>query len=205
MKRAFTIWQFLFLIAVLVIIAAIVFPVAVRHPESHGNSCQSNLKNIGLAFQQYLQDNNEKFPVVTSSGAAFGWAGALQPYIKSPQVFQCSSETNSQSSGPRVSGYTDYWMNSRLSGQPQGILASSSLTFVSGDGNDGKDVTNARYAIRAIPEAWKVNKTSPLDRHLEGANYGFADGHVKWFQDIKIAQMNPDASAVTGQVTFALK
>ena len=115
MRRAFTIWQFLLLIAVLIILAAILFPIFARKPEPHRSGCQSNLKNIGLVFQQYFQDYNEKFPVVVTGGSAFGWVDAFQPYIKSTEVFQCSSEgaTRPTDLQPRAIGYTDYWMNSR--------------------------------------------------------------------------------------------
>lgn len=210
MKRAFTIWQLLLLLAVLCILAAIIFPIIARERENEhppNGICMSNLKNIGLGFQQYLQDYNEKFPVVTSGGSVFGWADALQPYMKSTQVFQCPLEQTGQSPDPAPSsaGYTDYWMNARLSGRSQSLLASTSLTILNGDGNDGTDVTDARYAIHSIPEAWKKNANSPLNRFVEGANYGFADGHVKWIQADKMAAMKPNAATTSGNTSFALK
>ena len=50
--------------------------------------------------------------------------------------------------------------------------------LLSGDGNDGTDATNARYSLSELPDAWH-NADAPALRHLDGANYAFADGHVK--------------------------
>jgi hypothetical protein len=63
---------------------------------------------------QYSQDYDERFPYFgmnaaanTNSGNPFGWADALQPYIKSTQVFQCPSETNGPNLDPTQDGYTE--------------------------------------------------------------------------------------------------
>jgi prepilin-type processing-associated H-X9-DG protein len=209
MKRGFTLWQLIGLLALLGIIAAILFPVFARKRENdgHRNPCQSNLKNIGLAFQQYLQDYDEKFPPVASGGAAYGWADALQPYLKSTQIFQCASEPDARkpTTNPRVAGYTDYWYNVRLAKLKQSEVTASALTFLSGDGNDGSDKTDARYAISTIPKTWIGNNNSPLYRHLEGANYGYVDGHVRWHAASQIEALDLSASPKAGSPTFAWK
>lgn len=79
------------LLGFLAIVAAVLFPVFARrsHVEYPRSSCQSQLKQIGWGFLQYTQDYNEKLPLVSTQQ---GWVGALLPYTKSEQIFQCSSE-----------------------------------------------------------------------------------------------------------------
>lgn len=99
-NRGFTLIELLVVIAIIAILAAILFPVFGRARENARRaSCQSNLKQISLGMAQYTQDYDEKWPSGTKGvgGVLFGqgWAGSIQPYLKSTQIFQCSSESSS--------------------------------------------------------------------------------------------------------------
>jgi prepilin-type N-terminal cleavage/methylation domain-containing protein/prepilin-type processing-associated H-X9-DG protein len=65
MKRSrlgFTLIELLVVIAIIGILAAMVFPVFARARESARKAvCLSNIKNIALAIQMYLADNNDTF------------------------------------------------------------------------------------------------------------------------------------------------
>jgi prepilin-type N-terminal cleavage/methylation domain-containing protein/prepilin-type processing-associated H-X9-DG protein len=62
-RRGFTLIELLVVIAIIGILAAMVFPVFARARESARKAvCLSNVKNIALAFQMYLADNNDTFP-----------------------------------------------------------------------------------------------------------------------------------------------
>src|SRR3954469_4332065 len=86
--RGFTLIELLVVIAIIAILAAILLPVFARARENaRRTSCQSNLKQIGLSIQQYVQDNDERFPVEdTNDPATVGWALSIQPYAKSEQL-----------------------------------------------------------------------------------------------------------------------
>ncbi|UCC67841.1 MAG: type II secretion system protein, partial [Armatimonadota bacterium] len=59
----FTLIELLVVIAIIGILAAMVFPVFARARESARKAvCLSNVKNIALAFQMYLADNNDTMP-----------------------------------------------------------------------------------------------------------------------------------------------
>jgi prepilin-type N-terminal cleavage/methylation domain-containing protein/prepilin-type processing-associated H-X9-DG protein len=127
-KRGFTLIELLVVIAIIAILASILFPVFARARENARRaSCQSNLKQIALGIKQYIQDYDERFPMVSwnlSSGGnpqAFGWTAAIKPYTKSDQMFQCPSQPNRDNvtlSSPVANsdywGYSDYFYNSNL-------------------------------------------------------------------------------------------
>ena len=215
-KSAFTLIELLVVIAIIAILAAILFPVFARARENaRRSSCSSNIKQIGLGFQQYIQDYDEKYPLVaggaTTTAASGivsqGWAIQMQPYLKSSQIFQCPSETNAPAAGVTTVGntsygtanYSDYWYNSRLAGSSQAQVDQVSSTVINGDGENG----SAAYAFNgenitndaSIPAVTTPLVTTPVRvtlagttaqdfglRHLDGLNYGFADGHVKWLK-----------------------
>jgi prepilin-type N-terminal cleavage/methylation domain-containing protein/prepilin-type processing-associated H-X9-DG protein len=61
--RGFTLIELLVVIAIIGILAAMVFPVFARARESARKAvCLSNVKNIALAMQMYLADNNDTLP-----------------------------------------------------------------------------------------------------------------------------------------------
>jgi prepilin-type N-terminal cleavage/methylation domain-containing protein/prepilin-type processing-associated H-X9-DG protein len=62
-RKGFTLIELLVVIAIIGILAAMVFPVFARARESARKAvCLSNVKNIALAVQMYLADNNDTFP-----------------------------------------------------------------------------------------------------------------------------------------------
>jgi len=204
-KKGFTLIELLVVIAIISILAAILFPVFARARENaRRTSCMSNLKQIGLGILMYSQDYDEKFPQarveLTASKVTatnpYGWADALQPYVKSVQLFQCPSETEGPIDDPTSinPGYSDYWYNRMLSGESQAAVAAVSQTVMNGDGNgnssryNGNGCTSSADALAvdtlctSAIHTVNVGSTNMLGRHLDGANYSFADGHVKWLK-----------------------
>ncbi len=109
--RAFTLIELLVVIAIIAILAAILFPVFGRARENaRRSSCQSNLKQIGLATMQYVQDYDEKLiPAVRFDASSLptnaGWHVLAQPYLKSTQIMQCPSDPST------VVGASGYWFD----------------------------------------------------------------------------------------------
>jgi len=119
--RGFTLIELLVAIAIIAILAAILFPVFARAREkARQATCQSNLKQNGMGIIQYIQDYDEILPIGylntdgsgnnnTSTGACqyfanwyngtnYGgngltpsWMDMIQPYTKSTQILYCPS------------------------------------------------------------------------------------------------------------------
>ena len=122
-KHGFTLIELLVVIAIIAILAAILFPVfAQAREKARQASCQSNLKQIGLAFKMYVQDYDEKWPQSSpitccsngrlgSVGQDFGFNGwisnALRPYTKNQQIYICPSLNQNGFNDPYSNGGTD--------------------------------------------------------------------------------------------------
>ena len=78
------------------------------------------------------------------------WSDATEPYYRSSLVLDCPADTN---------GKPSYQFGPTLRGKEAGKLTDPANAVMLFESDDGKSVV------------W---------RHNDGANYGYADGHIKW-------------------------
>ncbi|HZO90013.1 MAG TPA: prepilin-type N-terminal cleavage/methylation domain-containing protein [Chthonomonadaceae bacterium] len=94
-RRGFTLIELLVVIAIIAILAAILFPVfAQAREKARGIACLSNMRQLGIAFQMYFQDDD--YASIRDTDWSFDhypycWNGWLQPYVKNEQIFKCPS------------------------------------------------------------------------------------------------------------------
>jgi prepilin-type N-terminal cleavage/methylation domain-containing protein/prepilin-type processing-associated H-X9-DG protein len=95
-KKGFTLIELLVVIAIIAILAAILFPVfAQAREKARQTSCLSNLKQIGLAELQYVQDYDERFSGSYQNGpnGRVYYPELVYPYTKNAQIFFCPDST----------------------------------------------------------------------------------------------------------------
>jgi prepilin-type N-terminal cleavage/methylation domain-containing protein/prepilin-type processing-associated H-X9-DG protein len=200
--RAFTLIELLVVIAIIAILAAILFPVFARARENaRRTSCLSNLKQWGLAQMQYAQDYDETF-----SGALKGispntviWVDLLEPYSKSRQMEMCPNGTlytigrEYPSYGLNVNlGYDDSIVKLAAVQDPTGtvMFGDSWAGLASPSEKLGyyyliqpSDIAGycgcSNWYTTAQPSnsQWRGRLTQ---RHFDGTNVVYADGHAKW-------------------------
>ena len=127
----FTLIELLVVVAIISVLAAILFPVFARARENARRaSCLSNMKQIGLGMMQYTQDYDEQYPLakidaqqtdpsmpgskfivtagtVCTAGNCITWMDLLQPYTKSVQIFVCPSARNKENEKFPSYGYSN--------------------------------------------------------------------------------------------------
>ena len=115
MRRGFTLIELLVVVAIIAILAAILFPTFARAKQTaRVVTCLANLKQLGSAFRMYANDHDGDFPMGTDE--LFGntltsvpmlmhnpdpnapvyqkyvWEGAITNYIRDPRAWRCPAD-----------------------------------------------------------------------------------------------------------------
>jgi general secretion pathway protein G len=227
-RRAFTLVELLTVIAIIALLAAIIFPAfSTARGRARQATCQSNLRQIGLGFQMYAQDYDGYLPYARDASDAFVpeiWAfapqacqdrlktmpmlhpvpdalantqvvpslfktGALDPYLKSREIWRCSGDTgfdlldnNDSCNGPcpmdaRPTMYEKY--GASYLWRTAIALAQKPIDALEGRTYDGRIVGPA--GINLLFDGNGSWHGTPLAWGKSGLRYVtlFVDGHVK--------------------------
>jgi prepilin-type N-terminal cleavage/methylation domain-containing protein/prepilin-type processing-associated H-X9-DG protein len=167
--RAFTLVELLVVMAVLGLLAALLMPAFGRANESaRATVCLSNLRQVGLALQIYVQDNNNRLPVLRDVStdpavAATNAFPAIQMVLASQlgntNVLRCPSDS------PHLFERTgsSYSWNSLLNGEDADHLQVLTIPF-------------HPHEVPVVYDKEDFHKARGPDKAV---NYLYADGHIK--------------------------
>ncbi len=187
-QGGFTLVEMVVVVAILLILAGMLLPV-LEHAlgKAEGVSCLSNIRNLALAARLYAGDyDGQIIPArVDDSGGSLGicWDVTIQPYVGNAQLLICPSDETPAAAAGCISYPHSYGINFALA-FVGGYNASSLRLYEIEDptrtilffGLDGRFRSfGADYTADGF-ERFAVN------RHGEGANCAFVDGHAKWLR-----------------------
>jgi len=160
----------LVVLAVIGILAALLLPAVGRAKEAaRATACLSNLRQIGIALQLYVQDNNNRLPVMRdrsfdtnappSTNDLPSVDLVLSNHLGSVKVLRCPSDRELVHERTRSS----YSWNSLLNGQDADHLKVMSIDF----------------DPHQIPVLFDKQSFHRARGEKKGVNYLYADGHIR--------------------------
>ena len=218
----FTLIELLVVIAVIAVLAAILFPVFGQAREkARSNSCQANLKQMGVALNMYQQDYDGMFhkgwnilsPAVNGFGPHTSmsdpidgwthWPWWYGSYVKNVGIFDCPSSPDGTSNitgnnwgndGNYAYNYDGLTRDVNSTVRHESEIEKPAEVFVFFDSGDA--------AVRAGDNDWAGlleeldldhnSKKEGALRHQGRTNMLFADGHVKSITPTQLLKRNAD-------------
>ena len=165
---AFTLVEMLVIIAVIGVLAALLLPTLGRAKESaRATACLSNLRQVGIALQLYVQDHENRLPVmydalISTNGPSTNTTTidiVLSNYLGSPNILRCRSDDKDLFEKTASS----YAWNSLLNGQDA----------------DHLQVFGIQFDPHNIPVLFDKESFHKARGPVRGVNYLYADGRIQ--------------------------
>ena len=171
-RAAFTLIELLLVIAIIAVLAGLLMPVVSKAKEAgRSTACLSNLRQMGIALQAYVGENNNHLPwmrdkvygtnsvPVTNSPALSSPDIVLSNYFGATRLLRCPSDK----AGVFEQSDSSYAWNSLLNGQDADHLV----------------VMNTPFNPHQIPVFYDKEAFHLLRGASNGINFLYADGHIR--------------------------
>jgi len=199
-RNAFTLIELLVTIAIIAVIAALLFPVLSRAKErANRTGCINNLRQINTGVLMYAHDNADTLPHLPvpnpyPNGAAFFYKELMKNYVglsgppKPDNLFICPSEARSPTDGlpstAYIVDYSDYYFNPWLTGRKLTAIKHPSLTALVTETSAG-----VGYSWHQPQPSYVLVNNPPNSRPFLHAAYnnalnevGYVDGHINYIK-----------------------
>lgn len=179
--RAFTLVELLAVIAVIGVLASILFPAvgAVRN-KARSAQCLSNLRQVGAASWLHIHEQKGRLPSIghfRQNGVSFSWTETLRSYVGPGFIGRCPARPDHISDV--TYGWNDLLVTSTGEGLPHGACRTPSATLMLAEVPDDYTAEHIHFsgAARGVTAAF-FRANVRVDVHAASSNYLFVDGHV---------------------------
>jgi prepilin-type N-terminal cleavage/methylation domain-containing protein/prepilin-type processing-associated H-X9-DG protein len=195
--RGFSLVELLVVIAIIGTLAGLLMPAIQQAREAaRRTQCASNLRQVGLAMNQFIDTHNGRFPDTSHTDADKSWIYTVAPFMENVDSIRIcpSDEKGEQRFEQRL---TSYVLNAYLTKEPPSgfvthyrKLIETSKTMVAFELADHKNpiidddhvhnhawFTATRVAQKKVME--QIEKDITTHRHGGAAHYLYADWHVE--------------------------
>ena len=192
-RGGLTLIELLCVVGIIALLAGVLYPVVrVVKANARASACVSNLHQLHIALEAYLQDNDEFFPVaykLHADGTVYSWREAAWPYIRNHGVLRCPEASDSRERELPPWARAHYAMNAWLSdpdlsefGGYQGRQVQHAQVA---DPSKTIELADAGYSNHPCALDWDhfgwidiQEQAVPGARHFGQTNFCFVDGHV---------------------------
>jgi prepilin-type N-terminal cleavage/methylation domain-containing protein/prepilin-type processing-associated H-X9-DG protein len=166
---AFTLVELLVVLAIIAILAALLLPVLGRaKEEARATVCLGNLHQAGLALQIYVQENNNKMPVMRDAPTDPAVAATntfptinqvLLTQLGNTNVLHCPSDLELDF---ETTGSSYAWNN-----------------LLNGENADHLTILTLQFDPQEVPVVFDKDQFHKARGPSKAVNYLYADGHIK--------------------------
>jgi prepilin-type N-terminal cleavage/methylation domain-containing protein len=176
--NAFTLIELLVVIVIIAVLAALLLPAFGRAKESgKGAACISNLRQIGVALQLYVQENNNRLPLMrdrswTTTNDLPSPDRVISNQLGNIRVLLCPSDKwpgQQQKPAPQL-GPTYF---------EQTGCSYSWNSLINGEDADHLSALGLRFDPHQIPLMYDKESFHLARGANKGVNYLYADSHIK--------------------------
>jgi prepilin-type N-terminal cleavage/methylation domain-containing protein/prepilin-type processing-associated H-X9-DG protein len=203
-RLAMTLIELLVVISIIAILMGLLLPaVQVARAAARATECKNQMRQIGMAFQQYCDLHKGRFPETAHSGPGRSWIYTLAPHMESvdkiricPDDIYQAERLEARATSYVISNYITSTSVGAIRSQYKLQATSRTMMVFEGYNKRGADPEKpdpaddhahatkwfANWSVdpkQVVDAIEKIEKEVQLDQHLASANYLYADAHVE--------------------------